>query len=155
MAKKDSRMTIPGESRTDRPQATPRTKATGQRAALLLASILVLLVLPSAASAAVSFDRTDFQAGANPFSVAVGDFNGDGDPDLVTANVNSNDVSVRLGRLRGPDRTGDLTRVAPHASRRHQRCAVRASTIARWSHVRVCLFSDLRRFLVATAPGGA
>jgi len=108
-----------------------------------------------ASTAETTTERLPFPVGSNPRSVAVGDFNGDGDPDLVTANVNSNDVSVRLGRLRGPDRTGDLTRVAPHASRRHQRCAVRASTIARWSHVRVCLFSDLRRFLVATAPGGA
>ena len=42
---------------------------------------------------------TSFPAGAGPThrSVAVGDFNGDGDPDLAIANFNSNDVSVLLG----------------------------------------------------------
>ena len=38
-----------------------------------------------------------FPAGANPISVAVGDFNGDSDPDLAVANFHSNDVSVLLG----------------------------------------------------------
>ena len=32
-----------------------------------------------------------------PFSVAIGDVNGDGRPDLVTANSGSDDVSVLLG----------------------------------------------------------
>src|SRR5262244_922158 len=36
-------------------------------------------------------------AGSNPQSVAVGDFNGDGKPDLGVANFNSNDVTIRLG----------------------------------------------------------
>ena len=35
--------------------------------------------------------------GRNPSSVAIGDVNGDGRPDLVTANFNSGDVSVLLG----------------------------------------------------------
>ena len=35
--------------------------------------------------------------GSGPVSVAVGDLNGDGPPDLVTANSRSNDVSVLLG----------------------------------------------------------
>src|SRR3989442_1125596 len=38
-----------------------------------------------------------FDAGANCFSVAVGDFNSDGKPDLVVANLDSHDVSVLLG----------------------------------------------------------
>jgi hypothetical protein len=38
-----------------------------------------------------------FDAGRGPNSVAVGDFNGDGFPDLVTANLASGDVSVLLG----------------------------------------------------------
>jgi hypothetical protein len=37
-----------------------------------------------------------FAAGLTPGSVAVGDFNGDGKPDLVIANVNDNTVSVLL-----------------------------------------------------------
>jgi hypothetical protein len=36
-------------------------------------------------------------AGIGAISVAVGDFNGDGIADVVTANFNSNNVAVRLG----------------------------------------------------------
>ncbi|MCU0518356.1 MAG: VCBS repeat-containing protein, partial [Oscillatoria sp. Prado101] len=35
--------------------------------------------------------------GNRPFSVALGDFNSDGQPDLATANSGSNDVTVWLG----------------------------------------------------------
>ena len=38
-----------------------------------------------------------FAVGAGPYSVASGDFNGDGIPDLATANVGSNNVTVLLG----------------------------------------------------------
>ncbi|MEQ1643361.1 MAG: FG-GAP-like repeat-containing protein, partial [Pyrinomonadaceae bacterium] len=40
---------------------------------------------------------SNFAAGTNPLSVAVGDFNGDGEQDLVTANFSSGDVSVLIG----------------------------------------------------------
>jgi len=36
-------------------------------------------------------------AGIGPVSVAVGDFNGDGKPDLAVANLNSNNVTILLG----------------------------------------------------------
>jgi FG-GAP-like repeat/Bacterial Ig-like domain/Cadherin domain len=42
-----------------------------------------------------------YVAGDAPFSVAVGDLNGDSKPDLVTANVDSNSVSVLLGNGNG------------------------------------------------------
>src|SRR5260370_37769761 len=46
----------------------------------------------------VSFEAArNFAAGVNPYSVAVGDFNGDGLKDLAVANNSSNDVSVLLG----------------------------------------------------------
>src|SRR5262249_24953246 len=38
-----------------------------------------------------------FDVGSYPRSVAVGDFNGDGTPDLAVANYYSNNVSVLLG----------------------------------------------------------
>jgi hypothetical protein len=50
-----------------------------------------------------AFD-SPFMAGASPQSVAVGDFNGDGIPDLVTANSSDNTVTVLLG-----DGTGGFT----------------------------------------------
>src|SRR5262245_54341988 len=40
----------------------------------------------------------NYGVGDNPASVAVGDFNGDGKPDLATANRYSNNVSVLLGK---------------------------------------------------------
>ena len=39
----------------------------------------------------------NFAVGSNPFSVAVGDFNGDGNQDLAVANFSSDNVSVLLG----------------------------------------------------------
>jgi hypothetical protein len=42
-----------------------------------------------------------FGVGANPESVAVGDFNGDGKPDLAVANWGNNNVSVLLGAGNG------------------------------------------------------
>src|SRR5262249_34848923 len=39
-----------------------------------------------------------FETGPVPVSVAVGDFNGDGIPDLATANQGDNSVSILLGR---------------------------------------------------------
>jgi len=40
-------------------------------------------------------------AGSSPYSVAVGDFNGDGNQDFVTANFDSSKVSIRLGNGNG------------------------------------------------------
>jgi len=40
---------------------------------------------------------TPVAVGSSPFSVAIGDFNGDGKADIAAANVGSNTVSIRLG----------------------------------------------------------
>src|SRR5438034_809369 len=40
---------------------------------------------------------TNAGVGTSPFSVALGDFNGDGKQDLATANFTSNNVSILLG----------------------------------------------------------
>jgi hypothetical protein len=48
-----------------------------------------------------SVDTTNVAVGSNPQSVAVGDFNGDGNQDIATANFNSSSVSIRLGDGQG------------------------------------------------------
>ncbi|MBK8601102.1 MAG: VCBS repeat-containing protein [Flavobacterium sp.] len=40
--------------------------------------------------------KTDFTTGVNPYSVSLGDIDGDGKPDLASANQGSNDASVLL-----------------------------------------------------------
>ena len=72
--------------------------ALGRWRGIAVALCVVGVLLASAAPAgAVSFaPKTDFAAGSGPTSVAVGDFNADGDPDLATANQNSDNVSVLL-----------------------------------------------------------
>jgi hypothetical protein len=40
--------------------------------------------------------KVDFPTGTNPYSVSIGDFNGDGKPDLAVANGFSNTVSILL-----------------------------------------------------------
>jgi len=86
----------------------------GLAAALLLAAGMSGLggatpfgTIPSALAAyPVSFaPQTPYAVGSNPEGVAIGDFNGDGHPDLAVANVNNNNndntVSVLLGKADG------------------------------------------------------
>ena len=46
-----------------------------------------------------------YPTGTGPYSIAVGDFNGDGKADLVVANLSSNTVSVLLGKSDGTFQT--------------------------------------------------
>src|SRR5437867_7393740 len=66
---------------------------------LVVATVFVSSAFLSPAPAqTVSFTaRVDYPVGANPSSVVVGDFNGDGVPDFATANYGANTVSVLLG----------------------------------------------------------
>ena len=41
--------------------------------------------------------RTNFRVGSRPYGLAVADLNGDGKPDIVTANYRDDNVSVLLG----------------------------------------------------------
>ena len=67
-----------------------------------VAACIAGLALVPAALGAVSFaPPANFGVGSAPQSVAVGDFNGDGKPDLATANQNSSDVSVLLANGSG------------------------------------------------------
>jgi len=58
---------------------------------------LLALATPALAQCPLSFNApSSYAAGTNPRSVAVGDFNADGRPDLAVANYFSNNVSVLL-----------------------------------------------------------
>ena len=57
--------------------------------------------------------RSGIAVGSYPYSVAVGDFNGDGASDLVTANIDGNSVSVLMGQ-------GDGTFAAQVPTRRRR-----------------------------------
>jgi hypothetical protein len=76
------------------------------RLVILLASTLFATLLVAAPALAVvtpvTFTGpTNFAVGDGPNSVAVGDFNGDGDPDLAVANEFAGSVSVLLGGAGG------------------------------------------------------
>src|SRR5438874_2693784 len=82
----------------------------------VLAGALWLALLLAAAAPAlaqpVSFTApTNFAAGAGPFSVAVGDFNGDSLSDLAVANADPHGASILLG-----DGTGGFTGAAEFAA---------------------------------------
>jgi hypothetical protein len=71
-------------------------------AVALLAAAMALASAPAARAAGVTFaPAVSYPSGNAPESVAVGDFNGDGDPDLAVAAAASGGVIVRLGDGRG------------------------------------------------------
>ncbi|MCC3426443.1 MAG: VCBS repeat-containing protein, partial [Microcoleus sp. PH2017_01_SCD_O_A] len=59
------------------------------------ASIL-LNTTPIGATTPTFAPKVDFTTGNNPYSVSIGDFNGDGKPDLAVANFGSNNASILL-----------------------------------------------------------
>jgi hypothetical protein len=96
----------PTSSRDEK--GTDMIRKSARRSLLGAATLFVSSAFPGLAQAqGVSFaPPRDFVVGNVPQWVAVGDFNGDGVQDLVTANYDSNDVSVLLGN-------GDGTFLAP------------------------------------------
>jgi hypothetical protein len=71
-------------------------------AALLLVPTALAGTAMAQAQAQVSFGlAANVATGDGPASVAVGDFNGDGNPDLAVANQLANTVSVLLGSAGG------------------------------------------------------
>src|SRR5215471_9300614 len=82
---------------------SPNMKRDSVCVGLLLSSALIVV---TADAQPVSFiGRRDFEVGRSPQSVAVGDFNGDGVPDLAVANFGDSEfpgeVSVLLGSADG------------------------------------------------------
>jgi len=61
-------------------------------------SVLLNITAPGAATPSFSA-KTDFTTGSVPYSVSMGDFNGDGKLDMAVANCSSNTVSVLLNNV--------------------------------------------------------
>jgi hypothetical protein len=79
---------------------------------------VLLNTTPGGATTPTFAPQQTFATGAAPNSVAVGDFNGDGQPDLAVANFHSNNVSVLLNitsvTITGSPATGTISS-APQA----------------------------------------
>lgn len=70
-------------------------------------SVLMAFMTMAAAASTVQFKPVQsYTVGKNPASVAVGDFNGDGKPDLAVLNSGSNNVSILLGKGDGTFQAG-------------------------------------------------
>lgn len=70
-------------------------------AGLSLAALIVAAPLARAQCTFTFAPASNLVAGFNPISVAIGDFNADGRPDLAVANFYSNNVSILLGNGNG------------------------------------------------------
>ena len=74
-----------------------KSRRTLVKVSLLIAFLAVSFGSRTANAASASFAaRQDFATAANPRGIASGDLNGDGKPDLVVPNINSQNVSVLL-----------------------------------------------------------
>ena len=78
-----------------------------------LRGFLLAALLHGAVSFAqtVSFSpATNYAVGADPFSVAIGDLNADGKPDLAVTNQSSDNVSILLNTAVSPNQAPAITR---------------------------------------------
>ncbi|MBW2605270.1 MAG: VCBS repeat-containing protein [Deltaproteobacteria bacterium] len=71
--------------------------------ALIFMFVLILPVSTLQAAGTLSFIAAQqFEVGDDPRSVAIGDLDGDGNPDLAAANYHSDNVSVLLNNTAAP-----------------------------------------------------
>ncbi len=86
-----------GDFNGDGQQDLATANVHNQQGTLMLGSVSILLGQGNG-----TFEPTqDFDVGARPESVTVGDFNGDGRQDVATANFNANSVSVLINNTGG------------------------------------------------------
>jgi hypothetical protein len=85
-------------SKRSRPRRRPLAGALG---AIAASAALLTAAPPAGAVTFAQLDGSPFPLTGRPSSVAVGDFNADGDPDLATANFPGGDISVLLGGAGG------------------------------------------------------
>ncbi|WP_226163852.1 FG-GAP-like repeat-containing protein [Hymenobacter terricola] len=88
---------MPGETLT----ATVTTTAKGSTVGWLGAPYVYQFTAAAAAATGTFAPQMDYATGAGPYSVALGDMDGDGLLDLVTANHTAYTFSVRLGQAGG------------------------------------------------------
>jgi hypothetical protein len=84
----------------------------------LLALWLLLDGASTSLSAQIAFQAASLATGPHPVAVAVGDFNGDGKPDLAVAMQGNNDVYIYTGNGDGTFQYGGFRSVgaAPKSS---------------------------------------
>src|SRR5262249_32954283 len=96
------------------PRAVAVADVHGDRLLLLVVAGATVRVLLGNGDGSFQTTHVSYVAGSAPTSVAVGDFNGDGSPDLAVANLLSNDISILLNDGIWPDGGG-----APGGGRFH------------------------------------
>ncbi len=84
------------------PAATAAARSATSAAPAVATNTPTPTSTPCGGSASLNFaPPANYGAGSGPQSVAVGDFNGDGNPDLAVANFGDNNVSILLGNGAG------------------------------------------------------